>query len=162
MSDFALLFHRHWPDVLRFALYLCGNEADAEDLASEAFLRAWTSTQPIRVGTVKSYLFVIVRNLYCDRLRRRTSAGTPSESLPSLRPGPDVAACDRAELDRVVAAMQLLPESDRAILAMAAFASMPHDLIGAALGISVAAVKVRIHRARLKVGVALQQPRNAP
>src|SRR6187549_1637134 len=121
MPDFATLFHRHWPDVLRFSVFLCGNEAEAEDLAAEAFLRAWTSTKPIRVGTVKSYLFMIVRNLYRDRLRRRAAAGAPNDSLPSPHPGPDAAACDRAELDRVVAAMQLLPESDRAILAMSAF-----------------------------------------
>jgi len=162
MPDFTELFRRHWPDVLRFSVYLCGNDALAEDLASEAFLRAWTSTQPIRVATVKAYLFVIVRNLYRDRLRRRVRAGAPADGILSPRPGPDTIAADRAELDRVVSAMQLLPEADRAILAMAAFSSMPHDVIGAALDLSVPAVKVRIHRARLKLGVTLQQRRNAP
>jgi DNA-directed RNA polymerase specialized sigma24 family protein len=40
---------------------------------------------------------------------------------------------------------------------------MPHDQIAAALNISVSAVKVRVHRARLKLNVALQEnhPRNA-
>ena len=71
MTDFSAIYKRHWPEVLRFSLYLCGNQAEAEDLTSEAFLRAWTSTRPIRSGTVQAYLFVIVRNLHRDRWRRR-------------------------------------------------------------------------------------------
>jgi RNA polymerase sigma-70 factor, ECF subfamily len=162
MTDFAQIFHRHWPDLLRFCLYLSGNAAEAEDLAAEAFLRAWTSTRPILLSTVKAYLFVIARNLYLDRLRRRPSVGVPSELLADSGPGPDAVACDRAELERVVGAMQRLPEADRAILAMAAFASMSHEMIAAALEISVGAVKVRIHRARLRLGVALQHTREIP
>src|SRR4051812_34604624 len=153
MTDFSTLFRRHWPEVLRFSLYISGNQADAEDLASDAFLRAWMSPSPIRSGTVNSYLCVIVRNLYRDRLRRSGSLGAvlgavervsrePSE--PS--PGPGDAAAHRGELDRTLAAMRQLSESDREVLAMAAH--MPYELISSILSVSVPAVKVRVHRAR--------------
>jgi RNA polymerase sigma-70 factor (ECF subfamily) len=163
VTDFTAIYRHHWPDVQRFSLYLCGDHAEAEDLASEAFLRAWTSTRPVRLGTVRAYLFVIVRNLYRDRLRRKAPAESINGALREPRPGPDTFAADRDSLGQVLAAMQQLPEPDRAVLGMAALGSMPHDQIAAALNISVSAVKVRVHRARLKLNVALQEnhPRNA-
>jgi RNA polymerase sigma-70 factor, ECF subfamily len=164
MIEFSAVYRRHWPDVLRFSLYLCGNQATAEDLASEAFLRAWMSTQPIRLGTVKAYLFMIVRNLYRDRLRRPTSAVTLNGSVCETRPGPDATIANRNELERVLAAMQWLPEAERAVLAMAAFGPMPYEQIAAAMNLSVSAVKVRIHRARVRLNIALglDHSRNAP
>jgi DNA-directed RNA polymerase specialized sigma24 family protein len=53
--DFGGLFERCWPDIFRFALYLTGNRADAEDVASETFARAWTAPGEIRVGAVKKW-----------------------------------------------------------------------------------------------------------
>ncbi len=164
MTDFEEIFRRHWPDVQEFSLYLCCDRAESEDLASEVFLRAWASTKPIHLGTVNTYLFVIVRNLYRDRLRRGTRSRRLHDSYDDPCPGPDTAAADRGELERTLAAMQQLSEDERAILAMSAFAAMPHDLIAAALEISLSAVKVRIHRARLKLHIALDQvrPRDTP
>jgi DNA-directed RNA polymerase specialized sigma24 family protein len=42
MNDFEALYQRYAADVFRFALYLCGNRAEAEDIASETFVRVWT------------------------------------------------------------------------------------------------------------------------
>jgi DNA-directed RNA polymerase specialized sigma24 family protein len=68
MLDFDSVYRRNWPDVLRFSLYLCGNMAEAEDLAAATFLRA-LSTRPVHLPSIKAYLFVVARNLYritCD------------------------------------------------------------------------------------------------
>ena len=48
MHDFEHLYARYGRDVFRFALYLCGNRADAEDIAAETFARAWTSRDRLR------------------------------------------------------------------------------------------------------------------
>src|SRR5439155_16517146 len=101
MTDFGGLYRRYWPDVFRFALYPCGNAADAEDLTADAFLRAWMSTQPIRVGTVKAYLFMIVRNLHRDRMRRKTRHEELDAASSDPKPGPDTTAGDRSELQSV-------------------------------------------------------------
>jgi RNA polymerase sigma factor (sigma-70 family) len=159
MTDFAAIFRDHWDDVQRFSLYLCGDHAESEDLASEAFLRAWMSTRPVRLATVRAYLFVIVRNLHRDRLRRGARSRPLDRTLPEPRRGPDALAADRDSLRRVLAAMQQLTEPDRALLALAALGSISHDQIAAALDISVSAAKVRIHRARLKLNIALQSNR---
>jgi DNA-directed RNA polymerase specialized sigma24 family protein len=60
-TDFGSIYQRYAPDALRFTLYLCANRADAEDILSETFIRAWTSPAGIRVGTVKAYLLMIAR-----------------------------------------------------------------------------------------------------
>ena len=56
MTDFAELYKKYAPDVYRFALYLSGEKSEAEDITSDTFVRAWTSSEAIRVATVKAYL----------------------------------------------------------------------------------------------------------
>ena len=68
---FSELYERYSADVFRFALFLSGDRAAAEDIAAETFARALVARQPIREGTVKAYLLAIARNLYRDGLRRQ-------------------------------------------------------------------------------------------
>jgi len=72
MIDFSALYRKYAPDVYRFALYLSSERAEAEDLTSETFVRAWTSPEPIEMATVKGYLFTIARNLFLQGLRKKS------------------------------------------------------------------------------------------
>ena len=70
MTEFQDIYQRYAQDVYRFALYLSGNRALAEDITSETFARLWASDEKkIRELTVKAYLFAIARHLYIDSLR---------------------------------------------------------------------------------------------
>src|SRR5512133_3852337 len=89
--NFGGLFERYWPDVFRFAVYLTGNRADAEDVASETFARAWAAPGEIRVGTVKAYLFMIARNLSVDLRRGSHEVVECHPSLVALGSGPEQA-----------------------------------------------------------------------
>ena len=151
MTDFEALYRRYAADVFRFALYLCGDRADAEDITSETFVRVWTARNGLRVSTVKAYLFAIARNLYREGLRRRRPQADVSESLADPRPDPAAQAEGRAELASVLAALQTLPEVDRAALLMRAQDGMPYEEIAGALGLSVAATKVKVHRGRMRL-----------
>jgi RNA polymerase sigma factor (sigma-70 family) len=71
------------------------------------------------------------------------------ENLPDPQASPYVQVEQKAELHAVLAGLQKLPEIDRAALLMRAFDEMPYEEIVQALGISLSAVKVKIHRARL-------------
>jgi len=62
-----------------------------------------------------------------------------------------------SELQAVIARLQELPEVDRAALIMRATSEMPYEEIARALGISLASVKVKIHRGRLKLA-GLREP----
>jgi RNA polymerase sigma-70 factor, ECF subfamily len=157
MTGFGELYKKHAPDVYRFALYLSGEHGEAQDITSEVFVRAWASSEPIRTATVKAYLFAIARNLFLQGLRKKSRHVALDEDLRDPQASPYAQAEEKAELAAVFAKLQKLPEIDRAALLMRAFDEMPYEEIARALGISLAAVKVKIHRARL----ALADIRNA-
>ena len=157
MTGFSALYKKYAPDVYHFALYLSGERGEAEDITSETFVRAWASSEPIRMATVKGYLFTIARNLFLQGLRKKSRHVAPDEELRDSQASPYEQAEQKAELLAVLAGLQKLPEIDRAALLMRAFDEMPYEEIARALGISLAAVKVKIHRARL----ALADIRNA-
>src|SRR5436190_10180997 len=81
MTDVAALYEKHAASVFRFALYLCGDRALAEDITSETFVRAWTSSAPIEMATVKGYLFTIARHLYLHDLRQQSRNVALDDSL---------------------------------------------------------------------------------
>jgi RNA polymerase sigma-70 factor (ECF subfamily) len=149
--DFHSVFERYSPDVYRFALYLSGDPALTEEIAQETFVRAWVMPGEVCGGTVKAYLLTIARNLYRAERKRAARQVRIDGTLPDPKPGPDSVAGGRLELDAALAALQALPEADRAALLMHALDGLPYAAIASSLGLSVAAVKVRVHRARLKL-----------
>jgi|SRR5271157_818372 len=149
MTDFDALYKRYAPDVYHFALYLSGERGEAEDITSETFVRVWASSEPIRAATVRGYLFTIARNLFLQGLRKKSRHVALDDDLRDPQASPYVQAEHKAKLQAVLAELQKLPEIDRAALLMRAFDEMPYEEIARAVGISLAAVKVKIHRARL-------------
>jgi RNA polymerase sigma-70 factor (ECF subfamily) len=157
MTAFSDIYRRHSAEVFRFALGLCGNRDWAEDLAAEAFARALLSPAPVRGETVRAYLFTIARNLYLQQWHRERRMAPLEDEHVQREPGPDVLAARREELNRTLAALQKLPESDRVALLMYAEEELPYQAIADALGISLAAVKVRIHRARIRLAQLMEE-----
>ena len=149
MTDFSSLYKKYAPDVYRFALYLSGERGEAEDITSETFVRAWTSPGPIEMVTVKGYLFTIARNLFLQGLRRKSRHVALNEDLRDPQANPYRQAEQKEKLDSVLTELQKLPEESRSALLMRAVDGMAYEEIARALGISLAAVKVKIHRARL-------------
>jgi RNA polymerase sigma-70 factor, ECF subfamily len=151
MTDFSALYKKYAPDVFRFVLYLSGNRADAEDITSEAFARAWASVGRIEMTSVKGYLFTIARNLFLQGLRKKGRSAELNDDLRDPQASPYSQAAQKQEYLAVIAEMQKLSEIDRAALLMRAFDDMSYEEIARALGIPLATVKVKIHRARLKL-----------
>jgi RNA polymerase sigma-70 factor (ECF subfamily) len=149
--DFSSLYERYAQDVYHFALYLCGDPVEAEDITAETFVRAWVTPGEIAGGTVKAYLFTIARNLYRAERRRDARQVALEDHWPDPEPGPEAVTGTRQELRAVLAALQTLPPTDRAALLLHVREGLPYAEIATVLGLSVAAVKVKIHRARLKL-----------
>ena len=89
MLDLDDLYSRYAADVRRFAVYLTGDAALADDITSETFLRAWSSVGRIREATVKAYLFTIVRNLYLLEIRRSSRHVELQDAFPSRANEPE-------------------------------------------------------------------------
>ena len=157
--NFSELYARYAQDVHRFALYLSGNQSLAEDLTSETFVHALCGPTDLRLGTVKAYLFAITRNLYRDSVAKqgRTVATGSLPERNDPRPGPEVNAQSRQELQNTLRVIQKLPEQQREALLLALDGDMSYEEIGRILGCSLPAVKVRIHRARMALKAELQE-----
>jgi RNA polymerase sigma-70 factor (ECF subfamily) len=149
LSDFSSLYKQYAPDVHRFALYLSGQRADAEDITSETFARVWASPESVVMATVKGYLFTIARHLFLQGLRKTSRHETLDEDLLDPSVGPAEHAEQSATLQSVLKELQRLPEASRSALLMYAVDGMAYDEIARVLDISLPAVKVKIHRARL-------------
>lgn len=151
MTEFEVLYSKYAPDLYRFALYLSGNHAEAEDLTSEAFVRAWNSADPIRVATAKAYLFTIVRNCFLNQQFRKSKQGPLEESLLDPAADPFEAAESKDQLEWVLATLQQLAEMDRTVLLLRVQEELSYQEIANTVGLSLAAVKVKIHRTRSRL-----------
>src|SRR5262249_5175391 len=151
MTDFHSLYKLYAPQVRRFALFLSGDSMLADDITSETFVRAWTSRGKIRESTLKAYLFTIARNFYRDHLRRNKRLQALEESMPDESPSLQTRTEHKAELKAVMDALHQLAEVDRAALLMRVQEEMSYEEIAEALRLPVTTVKVKVHRARLKL-----------
>ena len=152
--DFSGLYRAHARDVHRFALFLSGDPALADDLVAETFVRLWHARERVDLTTVRAYLFTIARNLFLRGRARAAPAVELAERRADPGPGPERTARARGELAAVLAALQVLPEIDRAALLMRADDGLSYDEIATALGLTPGAVRVKVHRARLRLAVA--------
>ncbi len=156
LVDFTGLYEQHAAHVHRFALYLSGDSALADDLTSEAFVRVWTARDRVELSTVRAYLFAIVRNLFLEARRRERRHAPLDERIRSTVPGPEDLADGHSQVRALLTALSGLPEIDRAALLMRADEALPYEDIANVLGISVGAAKVKVHRARLRLAEALR------
>jgi RNA polymerase sigma-70 factor, ECF subfamily len=153
--DLHDLYTRYAADVRRFALFLSGNPAIADDLTSETFLRAWCAAAPIREATVKAYLFTIVRNLFLSEIGRTSRGIELTHDVPSSSPGQHERLESSDRLRDALKALKELPELERAALLMRSQDNMPYEEIAQVLQISVANAKVKVHRARVKLAARI-------
>jgi RNA polymerase sigma-70 factor (ECF subfamily) len=147
-SSFTELYRNHARAVYQFAFYLSGDPALAEDIVSETFLRIWDSAAVVRMETVRGYLFTIARNLFLHNLRR-TRRQEPLEDSHAVSATAVRELASKEDLADTLAALQTLPETDRAALLLRAQEGVSYEEIARILGLSLSSVKVKIHRARL-------------
>lgn len=145
------LYRRYATEVHRFAFFLCGDAAQADDLTSETFVRIWAGTDRIRAETAKAYLLAITRNLHRQRLRHSNRQEPLDPELPDPAQQPDESAATQHELQRVLRMLRKLPEADRAALLLRAEHELPYEELSRILGISAGAARVKVHRARARL-----------
>lgn len=158
--SFHDLYSRYANDIYKFAYWLCGDREEANDIASETFVRALTTETELRAESVKGYLLTIARNLFLKNRERHGRYSTIDESIADPGPSPHQKLEHDSEMESALALLRQLPELDRTLLLMHAEGELSLKDIAAATGLSLAAVKVRIHRARIKL-VTLQQTQEA-
>ena len=147
MAPIHDVYERYAADVYRFALYLSGEPADAEDITADTFVRLWTAPGEIRTATVKAYLFTIARHLYLDRQRARARLTELDDSMPSSTPNAEDRAAARSEVDHVRRAIARLPATDRAALLTHFAVPASRDFVKALQSLASAATTIEIYEA---------------
>jgi RNA polymerase sigma factor (sigma-70 family) len=148
MDGFHEVYERHYPAVYRLALFLTGVPAQAEDLASETFVRAWSARHRIRYATVRAYLLTITRNLYRDQQRAGQTFVELSEQMSDREPPSDVRLEQGSVLREARTRLAHAAPGDRRALLLYAVGELSYIEIASRLGVSLNAVKARIARAR--------------
>ena len=155
---FERLVARHEAALYRYAVRTCGSERDAEDALQDGLLAAWRGAPTFRgESSARTWLFQVV--IHACRRRHRRRAGEP-ERHEAVDAAADLAADvprqdDRAAarqvggaLDRALAGM---PAEAREVLLLRDVEEMSGEEAAAALGLGLAAMKSRLHRARLEL-----------
>lgn len=139
--------------VFQIAYSILGNSADAEDVAQEAFLRAYQKFASLREAEkFRAWVNRIVFRLALNRRRgyRRRLARDTAWQIAETRMMVDGAkdAEQRVMLDRLRREIERLPEKLRSVLQLSLVAEMEAAEVGAVLGIPAGTVRSRVHTAR--------------
>ena len=151
----ALLLH-YQPDLARFARTVCATPEDAEDAVQQAL---WIASQ--KIGTLRlaaaftSWLFRVIKN-ECYRLLRRGKREAPLLAAGAAQYVEEQANLQATLAGDLVKAIASLEPIYRQVVIMRDMQEMTAPQVAATLGITVDAVKSRLHRARTQLRVMLK------
>jgi RNA polymerase sigma-70 factor (ECF subfamily) len=149
---FRAMVERHLDRAVAVAFRMMGSRSLAEDVAQEAFLRLWTHAPRFRPEGARftTWFTRVLLNLCIDR-KRRDRATAPLESAAAVadtRPDPAVETEQAQTARRVAAAIEDLPERQRAALVLCYYEEMSNAEAAAVLDVPVTAVEALLVRAR--------------
>ena len=149
------MFYKSSKDGLfAYLLRMTGDYHLACDLVQESFARYLRRYSNIG-ETSRSLLYTIARNAAMDAFRRPKAEYFEPEDHADLKNNPEQTADDRQTYARVLAAIQQMPIFDRELLSLLSGAGLSYVEIGRIMNISEANVKVKVHRARIKLKAIL-------
>lgn len=136
------------PRLRRYARAMLGDRAAADDLVQDTLERAWSRFSQWRPGSnLRVWLFGIMHNLRVDQLRRPTLATQDlDEDLSEVSARPTQS--DGLEVNDLAAALDQLPEEQRAVLLLVALDDMSYAEVAETLGIPLGTVMSRLSRGR--------------
>lgn len=152
LDAFEALVRRHQGPIFRLALRITGSDADAQDAAQESFVRAWRSLRRFRGdSSFSTWMHRITTNACLDLLAARPDQGPLPETLSDVRGDPSTLAETHERMRALQTCVRALPPDARAALVLREFQGLSYEEVAEVLGVSLAAVKGRIHRARLQL-----------
>lgn len=162
---FEQLVVAYRDQVFRLALRMCGNAADADEVAQEAFLSAWKGLPNFRGDSqFSTWLYQLTSHAAIDLMRRekRQIAAEDIADVSAADPGPSPQQqAEQSETRQVVrdAVLQLTPEY-RQIVVLRYLEELSYEEIGAALQLPAGTVKSRLNRAKSQLKDILSKSGN--
>jgi RNA polymerase sigma-70 factor, ECF subfamily len=170
----AALVEQYQASVYRFGMKMCGNPEDAKDVLQDTLLAMARGVREFRgASSIATWLYAIARS-YCLKKRRKSTFAPAVErsldteptletaELASPAKGPDEAVFGRQVERALEQAIAALEPGNREVLILRDVEGLSALQVAEVLGLGVAAVKSRLHRARLEVRAALAPLLDAP
>jgi len=150
------------PRLLRYCMVRTFDSSLAEEIAQDclaALVQRWKGCGP--PASAEAFVFAIARRRVGRALLRRR-LWVPIEGLIGNgdgAPSPESRVIERNEQKRVLTAVSRLPRIEREALLLVAFAELGTEEAARVLGVSISALKMRIHRARRSLAPLLEDHR---
>src|SRR6185437_6978283 len=161
---FSSLVEKYKDPVFNVAYRMLGNPTEAEDVAQEAFVRAYTQLHTYKdTHRFSTWLLSIASHLAIDQLRRRRFLALPLEDVPFLEwivdagISPEQSALHAEQQDEIQIYLQRLPAKYRAVIVLRYWYDFSYEEIANALKLTQPLVKARLHRARELLARYMQQ-----
>lgn len=152
VERFQTFYDAAYPRVMAYALRRARTREDALDAVGDTMLVAWRRLDEIPDDTrMIPWFYGVARRVLANQFRsadRRRRLTEKAEHQPDLRP---------PEFDAVHEALDRLRDDDRELLTLVAWEDLDNDEIATVLGITPAAVAVRLHRARSRLARQLSR-----
>jgi RNA polymerase sigma-70 factor (ECF subfamily) len=159
-SELSKLFEQHNRHLVSFLAHRLGNEAEARDVAQEAYVRVLQLNEPGAISFLRAYLYRTAANLATDRLRHRTRAGRldPTYDGDALTNAlsPDRQVLAREELTLVRQALLELPARYRRAFVLHRFEDRSTEEIARDLRLRPTQVRLYLRRALAYCGLRLE------
>lgn len=141
-------------DLIKFCFGLTGNMHEAEELAQEAYIKAFASLKTLKEPTkFYSWVVKISKNIYIDRTRSTDELGQ-NRTIREIEPGAllgvieDMGSSNPEELAAVQNVLNLMDPDDKVILLLAHHQELQGPEIAELINIQAGAVRARLARAR--------------
>jgi RNA polymerase sigma-70 factor, ECF subfamily len=149
--DWDEMYTEQLPRVFNFFRYRCGNLADAEDLTSITFEKAWRGRDRYRrdKGAFSTWLFTIARNAAVDHYRARAAVVPLEEAalVAAVQATPEDQTAHGSDAARLAVLLRTLSDRDRDLIALKYGAEMSNRDIARATGLSESNVGTILYRA---------------
>ena len=157
-TAFSRLVEAYQRPVYNLCYRMLSNAPEAEDAAQETFVRMFTKLHTYQAERKLSSWVLSIASHYCiDRLRRRRGQWlsldeeSMATTLPSHSRGPEAMALREEARDEVQRLVDALPPAYRVPLVLRYWYDLSYIEIAEVMGLTVQAVKSRLHRARLQM-----------
>jgi RNA polymerase sigma-70 factor (ECF subfamily) len=150
---FAVLVERYWNGLYRWLYHLTHDGHTAEDLAQEAFLKAYRGLASFRAGShFRAWLFRIAHNSFLNQRRGAARCNQPvPEQVADSEAGPDEQAVQRETLQRLSQAVGRLPPEFRSAFLLRVEEGLSFREVAQVLGITEQTARWRVFKARQKL-----------
>lgn len=148
--ELAKLFEDHNRRLVSFLIQRLGSEAEAREVAQEAYVRLLQLDQPGAISFLRAYLYKTAANIAVDRIRHRLRVERLEETLEAEdltdRVSPDREISGQEELTMLRRALIELPERYRRAFLLHRFEQRSAEEIGAELGLKATQVRLYLRR----------------